>query len=375
MGKNILITGGAGFIGLSLAKKLKVEGNSIAILDNFSPQIHKTQSVNRFIEELKADFKVYVGDVQDKDLMKLALTGIEVVYHLASETGTGQSMYEIQKYCQTNVLGTAVLLECIQESKIVEHVILSSSRSVYGEGKYFSKEYGFVYPNSRSKIALKKGMYNPSYKDDYDLEVKATDEDSRLSPISIYAATKLDQENLVSCVCNSLGIKYTILRFQNVYGPGQSLDNPYTGILSIFSKRIIHKKTLLVFEDGEESRDFIFIDDLIEILSECLYLKEKADNIINVGTGVSTSILTVAKTLLKVFDSDLNAEITGNYRLGDIRHNFADTTRMYSNFKFRPKYTFEQGAIKFKKWVEQQEVNEDQLEISLEELKTKGLLK
>ena len=375
MGKNILITGGAGFIGLALAKRLKKANHNITILDNFSPQIHGNLDAKQsWIKELNADFIVINGDIRDRAVVKRAVKDQDIIFHFAAETGTGQSMYEIEKYCSVNVSGTGVLLECILESP-VEHLVLASSRSVYGEGKYLSSKYGIVYPSSRKLENLEVGKFEPAYLEDDNLIVQPTDEESILNPISVYASSKLTQEHLIQNICESVQIKSTILRFQNVYGPGQSLNNPYTGILSIFSKRILNNKELIVFEDGKESRDFVYIEDLSEILEACLNSIKLSNNIINVGTGVGTSINDVAKTLKEVFDSNVDIRISGNFRLGDIRHNYADLTRMKELIGITPQIDFKKGAALFAEWVKNQTLEEDKLDRSFEELKLKGLLK
>lgn len=374
MGKNILITGGAGFIGLKLAYALKSEGHRVTILDNLSPQIHGDISRKQvWLKTLCESFDFIQGNILDRKTVEKCILGKEIVFHFAAETGTGQSMYEIEKYCNVNVTGTAVLLECLINSN-VKQFILASSRSVYGEGKYESNKYGIVYPRTREVSDLEKGYYEPKYKDDYELKAIPTDEGSKVNPMSIYASTKLAQENLVQNICNSLDISSIIFRFQNVYGPGQSLNNPYTGILSIFSKRIRHGKKIMVFEDGKESRDFIYIDDLIEILVRSINIKTSRSEIVNVGTGIGTTILEVATILKEIYDSNVPITVTGNYRLGDIRHNFADLNKLKKLLKVVPQTTFKEGVILFAEWVKNQELEDDNLEKSLKELKEKGLL-
>jgi dTDP-L-rhamnose 4-epimerase len=222
---------------------------------------------------------------------------------------------------------------------------------------------------------MSEGLFEVKFKDDHSLKVLPTNESCIPKPNSIYAATKLAQEQLIQITCKSLGILFYNLRFQNVYGPGQSLENPYTGILSIFSKRILKRKTLLVFEDGLESRDFIYIDDLVHILVLCLSKNVEKACTINVGTGKATTILDVAKVLRSAFDSDVPIQVTGNYRLGDIRHNFADIKELINVFGYQPKVTFNEGAEKFVEWVKNQRIGEDNLHESLEEMRDKGLLK
>ena len=375
MGKNILITGGAGFIGSKLAKSLKSIGHKVSILDNLSEQIHG-KDLEVYESFLRQEYNFFKGSITDREVVRRALFDQEIIYHFAAETGTGQSMYQISHYCQTNIVGTAILLECISESpEKLEKVVLASSRSIYGEGLYSSTIYGKVCPEAREDDDMSEGLFEVKFKDDHSLKVLPTNESCIPKPNSIYAATKHAQEQLIQITCKSLGIPFYNLRFQNVYGPGQSLENPYTGILSIFSKRILKRKTLLVFEDGLESRDFIYIDDLVHILALCLTTNVEKACTINVGTGEATSILDVAKILRSAFDSDVPIQVTGNYRLGDIRHNFADINELIDVFGYQPKVTFNEGAEKFVEWVKKQRIGEDNLNDSLEEMREKGLLK
>jgi dTDP-L-rhamnose 4-epimerase len=317
--------------------------------------------------------------VRDEHIWAKALDGTDVVVHFAAETGTGQSMYEIHKYTDVNVSGTANLLHYITNEKHgVKKIIAASSRAIYGEGKYFCKSHGIVYPLARNQKDMDAGDFDvkcPFCKEK--IFLLPTDESSTVHPTSIYGITKQMQEELVLTCCKSLEIPAIVFRYQNVYGPGQSLKNPYTGILSIFSTRLINDRPINIFEDGFESRDFVYIDDVVNAtiagietgLLECIS--------INVGTGISANVLTVAKILKGLYKSASKINISGNYRLGDIRHNTADITLLKEKLNYYPSVHFEDGIEQFSEWVKDQEVDTTTrgYEKSLEEMKVKGFYK
>lgn len=308
---------------------------------------------------------------------KQALKGQDVVVHFAAETGTGQSMYEIERYCSVNISGTALLLDLITNDKTlyVQKIIIASSRSIYGEGKYKSSA-GIVYPDARKDEDMKRGDFNVKcLVTGEDAEVLPTDEESKVHPSSIYGITKQNQEQMIMTVGKALGIPAVAFRYQNVYGPGQSLSNPYTGILSIFSSLIKNGKDINVFEDGKESRDFVYIDDVIYATILGIENPNADYNVYNVGSGIPTDVYTVAATLKKKYNSNVSINITGNYRLGDIRHNYADLTKINKELGFKAQYDFETGISRFTNWVNEQEVFESKYQQSLEEMKAKGLFK
>ena len=373
--KNILITGGAGFIGSNLTIKLVSLGYNVTILDNLSRQIHEEDSP--FYQSVKEISNFIKGDVRNKLDWDKALDGQDAVIHLASETGTGQSMYEIERYNDVNILGTANLLDFLTNKEhTIKKLIIASSRSIYGEGKYFCKNDGVVFPNQREDKNMSKEKFNPLCNIcNNELELRATDESSRIHPSSIYGITKQHQEQLMLLTGKILHIPTVALRFQNVYGPSQSLSNPYTGILSIFSTRILNRNDIDVYEDGKESRDFIYIDDAVDATILALEKQEINHQIFNVGSGVPTSILEVAHILKKLYNSNISIKISGRYRLGDIRHNYADLTKIKSILGFRPKIDLVTGASRFVAWAKTQKVHIDKYEDSIEELKQKGFLK
>jgi len=374
--KNILITGGAGFIGSRLCEKLFDQGNNITVLDNLSEQIHGNGESFLF-NKIKDKCTFIKGDVRDKNDWAHAIKNQEIIIHLAAETGTGQSMYEVEKYTNVNVIGTSHMLEILANSNHnVKKIIVASSRSIYGEGKYNCKTHGVQYPSKRKEEDMKKGEFNPKCSMcNSSLNVLPTDEQSKIHPSSIYGINKQQQEQMVMLMGESLSIPSIAFRYQNVYGPGQSLSNPYTGILSIFSTRILNGNNLDIYEDGEESRDFVYIEDAVDATILGIEKEEANGNIFNVGSGVSTRVLDVANTLKRLYNSEINITVNGEFRLGDIRHNFADLSKLKDILGFTPKYNFERGITEFVNWVKTQEVMEDKYEKSIQQLKNKGLIK
>lgn len=378
--KNILITGGAGFIGSNLSLKLIEKGYKITVLDNLSKQIHGENPYlsSALYLSIKGKVNFIEGTVTSRKDLEQAIVGQDAVVHYAAETGTGQSMYEIEKYTQVNIGGTALLLDILTNNRThnVKKFIIASSRSIYGEGKYLSKELGIVYPKHRTAELMDKGIFEVQYNGCVEpLELLATDEESKIHPSSVYGITKQNQEQMVMTVCPTIGIAPVAFRYQNVYGPGQSLSNPYTGILSIFSTQIKNGNAINIFEDGKETRDFVFIDDVVDATILGLEKEEANGEVFNVGNGVATDVLTVANSLIKNYGVAVPVKVTGNFRLGDIRHNFADLTKIKSKLGFSPKFNFEQGIKKFTDWVNMQEIQEDRSALSLEEMKEKGLFK
>lgn len=376
--KKILITGGAGFIGSNLALKLIEKGYEVTILDNLSEQIHgeNPEKSSPLYNSIKDKVRFIKGTVTDINDWKKAIENQDAIVHYAAETGTGQSMYEVKKYTEVNIQGTAIMLDLlVNTSNVVKKVIVASSRSIYGEGKYRSEKLSFVYPEHRLDAHMKSGDFDVKYPGAESLQLVATDEDSKIHPSSVYGITKQNQEQMVMTVCPTVDIAPVAFRYQNVYGPGQSLSNPYTGILSIFSTQIKNGNGINIFEDGKETRDFVFIDDVVDATILGLE-KEKANGeVFNVGTGVPTDVVTVAKTLISNYNIETPTTITGNYRLGDIRHNYADLTKIKEKLGFSPKVDFDEGIKRFTNWVNTQEVKEDNYEKSILEMKEKGMYK
>lgn len=377
--KNILITGGAGFIGSNLSLKLIAKGYNVTVLDTLSKQIHgeKPEETSPLYLSIKDKVKFIKGSVTSREDWMQALEGQEAVIHLAAETGTGQSMYEIEKYVDTNIGGTALLLDILTNTKHnVKRVLVAESRAIYGEGKYHCEKCGDVYPTDRKDEDMAKGDFECHCpKCGGRVTLVGTTEDSAIHPSSVYGISKQVQGQLVHLVCPTIGVESVSFRYQNVYGPGQSLSNPYTGILSIFSTRIKNHNGINIFEDGKETRDFVYIEDVVDATILGLEVPEANGHVFNVGTGVATDVLTVANTLCEKYGIEVPITVSGNYRLGDIRHNFADITQARQILSFEPKWSFSDGIEQFTKWVNEQEIQEDKYEASIEEMKKKGLYK
>lgn len=375
--ENILITGGAGFIGSSLTLKLVERGYQVTVLDNLSSQVHGPDPAHTSpsYQRIKDNIRLIKGTVLSKKDWKKAIENQDVIVHLAAETGTGQSMYEIQKYVATNIDGTAILLDLLaNQPHHVKKIIIASSRAVYGEGKYESADYGIVYPRQRKAHYLARGDFDVKYNgSSTTLKAIPTDEESKIHPSSVYGITKQNQEQLIMTVCPALSIAPVALRYQNVYGPGQSLKNPYTGILSIFSTQIKNNHGIIIFEDGKESRDFIYIDDVVNATILCIEKEEANGEVFNVGSGESKDVLTVANALVKNYGATVPVFVSGHYRLGDIRHNFADIKKIGNMLNFKPIVSFEEGIKKFTEWVNTQGIEQDQYIRSIEEMTLKGI--
>ena len=375
--KKILITGGAGFIGSNLTKKLVEKEYTVTILDNLSEQIHGDDQESSLYNSIKEISTFIKGDVRKKADWGKALQGQDVVIHLAAETGTGQSMYEVEKYNNVNVDGTKKLIDILEnKNHQIQKVIVASSRAIYGEGKYNCKEHGIIYPKERKGEDLKNGRFSLICENcKIELQLLPTDESSTINPLSHYAITKHQQEKMILKMGKLLNIPTVALRYQNVYGPGQSLSNPYTGILSIFSTRILNGNNIDIYEDGKESRDFVFIDDVVDATILALENNQANHEVFNVGSGVGISVEFVAGMLKEKYNSNINLEINGKYRIGDIRHNIADLTKVKKVLGFKPKIDFKSGISKFTGWVKTQEIQEDKYDASIKKLKNKGLLK
>lgn len=376
--QNILITGGAGFIGSRLALFLVAKGHKVRVLDNLAPQIHgDVPEASPLFRSIQGKVEFFRGSVTSRnDLMKV-LPGMDTVVHLAAETGTGQSMYAIQHYSDVNIGGTALLLDLIANAPFpVKKLVVASSRAVYGEGKYHCNEHGFVFPSSRSANDMESGDFSvhcPACS--APAELVATDEETPVRPSSVYGVTKLAQEQLVLTVGKALGISAIAFRYQNVYGPGQSLSNPYTGILSIFSTRIRNKSDINIFEDGKESRDFVYIDDVVSATAKAVEYEHQIVDVFNVGAGVATDVMTIANTLQRLLGEAVPTKVSGQFRLGDIRHNYADLTKAREVLGFEPTVSIGEGLARFVAWVKSEQVQVDRYEQSLAELKSKGLFK
>lgn len=368
----ILITGGLGFIGTALARRLIESGHEVVLVDNLSVQIHGALP----LIAAPANAKVVRLDIRQLAERFELLEGCNVVYHLAAETGTAQSMYRIAEYVSVNELGTAALLEAMRKcSNRPKHVILASSRSVYGEGAYESLAAPglIVQPQARSKEQLMTGQWDHIDSAGQPLRAIPTPEKLAFAPGSVYASTKASQELLLRSASEALGFRTTIFRFQNVYGEGQSLQNPYTGIISIFFNRARQGLEIAIYEDGLESRDFVHVSDVVAALAMSLEADIPSGQVINLGAGEGTSVMVLAKELLVASGCQGAVRVTGQFRLGDIRHCYADLAIARRLLGYSPKVSLPDGLARFCRWASGQPFHEDRLEQATEELRKQGL--
>jgi dTDP-L-rhamnose 4-epimerase len=369
----ILVTGGAGFIGSWLVESLIGAGHEVIALDNLSPQIHGALP-QADVPCLKTGQVEFIrADVRDQSVMDSVLARVEAVVHLAAETGTGQSMYQIAHYYDVNQQATAAMFELIgTKHRHIQRVILASSRSIYGEGAYKLNNQ-IVVAAPRDATRLKAGQFEPVGPNGETIQLVATPEDISPSPASVYAATKLANESLGKIFAEAYGTTVVALRFQNVYGERQSLRNPYTGILSIFSNRMRQNLPINIFEDGAESRDFVHVSDIVAAIGMALNKPLSGFHAINVGSGVATSVMNVAETLRELLASQSALSVSGDFRAGDIRHGYADLTLAREVLGFEPSVTVSEGLTRFCKWVMTQPVLEDRSEKAMSELARLGL--
>jgi dTDP-L-rhamnose 4-epimerase len=368
--KQILITGGAGFIGSHLADTLLAAGHRVRALDNLSPQVHGERHAAP--DYLSDDVQLLVGDMRDRDAVDRALEGVDVVFHLAAAVGVGQSMYRMEHYTDVNNRGTAVLLEALAE-RPVERLIVASSMSVYGEGLYHDPDGRPVESAERTRSRLEAGDWETRGPNGEPLTPLPTPEHKRPSLASVYALSKFDQERMCLMVGSAYGIPTTALRFFNVFGTRQALSNPYTGVLAIFASRLLNGKRPTAFEDGRQRRDFVSVSDVARACHLAMRRPESAGEVLNVGSGRSYAIAEVGRRLARVLErEDLEPEITGQYRVGDIRHCFADITRARRVLGFEPQVTLEDGLAELAAWLARQ-VATDRVEQARAELAARGL--
>jgi dTDP-L-rhamnose 4-epimerase len=315
-----------------------------------------------------------VGDVRDADTVRESLCDIDVVYHLAAAVGVGQSMYQIADYTAVNTLGTANLLQSLVDQRGgVEKLVVASSMSIYGEGRYARPDGGEPTAILRTADQLKSDRWNPRDVDGAELVPVPTDEGKPLDPTSIYALTKADQEKMVLMVGAAYGIPSVALRFFNIYGPRQALSNPYTGVAAIFSSRLLNGQPPLIFEDGEQKRDFVSVHDIVQALLLSAEEEAAVGKAFNVGSGRAVTVREVAQTLAGVLGSDVEAQVTGKYRVGDIRHCFSDISLAREVLGYEPRVTFEEGMQELVGWLQEQERPEDHVETHAAELAARGL--
>jgi dTDP-L-rhamnose 4-epimerase len=366
----VLITGGAGFIGSHAADVMLAAGYEVRILDNLSPQVHGPQRQRPAY--LTREAELVIGDVTDMSAVERALRGIDIVLHLASSVGVGQSMYDIEPYVRTNELGTAVLLQALAKHP-VERLVVASSMSIYGEGACRSIDGAAATPSERAAKQLREGDWELRDALGQRLEPIPTPETKQPTLSSIYALNKYAQERMCLIVGKAYRIPTIALRFFNVYGPHQALSNPYTGVLAIFAARLLNGRPPLVFEDGLQRRDFVHVND---VARACLLALETdhTDDVFNVGSGQSRTILSVARDLGRVMGrAEIVPTITGKYRTGDIRHCFADMNKSRTLLGFEPSVAFDNGLAELASYLADQ-IADDQAERATQELLERGLV-
>lgn len=369
---NILVTGGAGFIGSHLVDALVAAGHRVRVLDLLVSQVHEGNPP----QYLHPEAEFIRGDVCDTGVLIQALDGIDAVYHEAAEVGVGQSMYEMQRYVRANDLGTAALLETLVERRpAIRKLIVASSMSIYGEGAYTCLNCGTVSPQLRpTQQLLERRWELECSRCGSGLSPRPTPEDKALFPTSVYAITKQDQEQFCLVVGRAYGIPTVALRYFNVYGPRQALSNPYTGVCAIFSSRLLNDQPPVIFEDGGQTRDFVHVSDIVQ--ANLLALEsDRADyQALNVGTGVATSINKITGLLSDGLGKKLQPEIVGKYREGDIRHCIADISRARELLGYSPRVTMEIGIPELLEWVKGQRAT-DQVAQATAELEARQLVR
>jgi dTDP-L-rhamnose 4-epimerase len=356
MKKSVLITGGAGFIGSHVADELLRSGYAVRALDNLSQQVHGSDA--RRPDYLDEDVELIAGDIRDRDVVRNALDGVDAVFHFASLVGVGQSMYEVQRYTDVNNVGTAVLLEALIErasERPVERLVVASSMSLYGEGLYRTADGDLCTDVQRSLEQVKAHRWEPEDDNGEALLPIATPETKPPSLASVYALSKFDQERLCLLIGRSYNIATVALRFFNVYGPRQALSNPYTGVLAIFASRLLNGKPPLINEDGLQRRDFVSVYDVARACRLALEVPQAAGQVFNIGSGRNYTVREIAERIADALDKRrIEPEVTGKYRMGDIRHCFADITLARELLGYRPEVTLEEGLVSLAGWLEGQ---------------------
>jgi len=367
--RRTLITGGAGFIGAHLAAELLEVGEQVRVLDVLHPQVHPSGERPDYLPD---DVELLVADVRDPEAVRRALAGVDRVAHLAARVGVGQSMYEISEYTSVNAVGTGVLLEALAESP-VEQLVVASSMSVYGEGLYLDDAGRPVPARARRRADLEQGRWDPVGSAGQVLTPVPTGEDKPPTLSSVYALGKYDQERLCLMAGEAYGIPTVALRFFNAYGPYQALSNPYTGVLAIFSSRLLNDRPPLLFEDGEQQRDFVSVHDVARACALALSAGEAAaGEVLNVGSGQSITVNEIAAQLGAILDKDIAPQVTGTFRVGDIRHCFADVSRAGQVLGYAPQVPLEKGLTELAGWLEGQ-VAVDGVDAATAELTRRGL--
>lgn len=369
MSKKILITGGAGFIGSHLADELLRAGHEVRALDNLAPQVHGDRGSRP--DYLNVEVELMNGDVRDAATVKRALEGIDVVYHFAAMVGVGQSMYQIEDYTSVNNGGTATLLEALIKNP-VERLVVASSMSLYGEGIYKDADGNLVAGQERGIMQLRRKEWELVDEDGRALTPLPTPETKAPNLASVYALSKYDQERMCLIIGRAYDIPTVAMRFFNVYGTRQALSNPYTGAMAIFASRLLNNRAPLIFEDGNQRRDFVSVHDVAQACRLAMEVEEAAGETFNVASGHNYSISELASKLARAIGKDIEPEITGKYRAGDIRHCFADISKARRILGYEPRVSLEEGLKELVAWLEGQQA-EDKVDQARQELSARGL--
>jgi dTDP-L-rhamnose 4-epimerase len=364
-----LVTGGAGFIGSHLVRRLVADGDDVVVLDSLEPQVHGDQP-----PELPDGVRLLKGNVGDAELVDRALDGVDRVVHLAAAVGVGQSMYEIAAYVRENTMATATFLErLVARSPLPSRLVVASSMSIYGEGEYECDEHGAVAPHPRAEEQLLAREWECACPEcGRPLRARPTRETKPLIPTSVYAITKRDHEELCLVTGSAYGVPTVALRFFNVYGPGQALSNPYTGVAAIFASRLLNRRPPVIFEDGRQSRDFIHVSDIVEGILLALESNRAVGAAVNLGTGRPSAVDDIARLLAEGLEVDAEPDRTAQYRAGDIRHCYADPARAAELLGFQARVPLEQGMTELVGWLADQEPV-DRVEAATRELAARGL--
>lgn len=370
MPKRILVTGGAGFVGSHTVDALLSRGHEVRIFDSFISQVHPYG----LPDYLSTEVEVLQGDMRDMDLVRRALEGVEVVYHLAAAVGVGQSMYEIAHYMGANTQGTANLLQALLDSKSrIEKLIVASSMSIYGEGQYQCRNCRLVAPPARPNSQLAAKVWEVLCPNcGAESRPVPTRESKQLQCTSIYALSKKDQEEMTLLFGRTYGIPVVALRYFNIYGPRQALSNPYTGVAAIFASRLLNNHAPLIFEDGNQMRDFVSVHDVVAANLLAMERNQADGEAVNIGSGEAVTVQQVADELARALGSNISPEITQKYRAGDIRHCVADISQAVSLLGYEPRTRFPEGVRELVDWLQSQ-TPEDKAANAVAELAAYGL--
>ena len=370
MGETVLVTGGAGFIGRAVAHELLKRGNRVRVLDSLIEQVHGDRERP---EGFPDDAELIRGDIRNKDIVASTLKGVDSVIHLAAEVGVGQSMYAVERYTSVNETGSAVLFEALIDHP-VRRVVTASSMSIYGEGLYEDADGELVQNAERAPRTSEEQSWDPLDAHSRPLRPVPTPEWKQPSLSSIYALGKYVQERQTLIMTQAYGMEGTCLRLFNVYGPGQALSNPYTGVLAIFSSRLANGQRPMIFEDGEQRRDFVHVGDVARAFADALVHPDVNGQVLNVGSGQSRSVSEVARSIARAMSrNDVEPEIVGKSRIGDIRHCFCDGGKAAELMGFRATKDFDEGLAELSEWVASQEAD-DRVDQARAELEARGLV-